>query len=393
MNAQSGEGRNQDYKLTFDPKNPRAKTDLVKDIVAMANSGGGRIVFGRDETNRPGIDPKIADALDSARIQDYLEMFVDKGLINLSHSQQQLPGGNVLLTLSVEAVTYPVVMKKDGTWKGFSTEKDRPLFRKGDVLVRHGSRNERISQADMRAFIDAAYQRGLDHVLSSIQVARQAGPEAQLDFYIGAGALVRGPLDLLNNTLSRRRLGLPHILSGQELLWLFLSRSQFKPTLEQLELIIESALRRPPTLYWWLLDDRVDVDVIKSILYALPDAEDRDKSDAGSSAVELAGLYLRSQDAARLVEMLRQSRYVHFRRAAAEYRGKENVKRSFIERVQRARYGGRHLKDMSRRELEELADSVARNLFRRGTTAGSRTLADVTRTLWARRKGLLPVAS
>jgi hypothetical protein len=389
MDAQGGEGRNLDYKLTFDPDDARAKTALVKDLVAMANSGGGRIVFGRDETSIPGIPPKLAEALDGAKILDYVERYVEKGLIHLRHIQKELPQGNVLLTLIVEPASYPVVMKRDGNWSGFSSKNDRALFRRGDVWVRHGSKTERISQADMRAFIQAAYDSGVERVLSAARIVRQAGPGAPIDFLVGSGDVVRGPIDLLNLALSRKRLGLPHILSREELLWLFLSRRSFKPKIEQLELIIESALRRPPTLFWWLLDARADVDLIKRILFRLPEAQDRDKSDAGSSAVELAGLYLEEKDASRLMQLLGHSRYAHIKNAAADYLGKRAVKQNFIERAKNARHEEILLADMSDEDLEELAHSVAQQLFRGKSSSGSRTLANATRVLWARKRGWL----
>lgn len=44
----AGENDNFDFKLGFDPENPRHMIELVKDLVAMANSGGGTIrIFGR----------------------------------------------------------------------------------------------------------------------------------------------------------------------------------------------------------------------------------------------------------------------------------------------------------------------------------------------------------
>ena len=44
-----GEGTHQDYKLAFDPADSAARLELVKNIVAFANAGGGQIVFGRRE--------------------------------------------------------------------------------------------------------------------------------------------------------------------------------------------------------------------------------------------------------------------------------------------------------------------------------------------------------
>ena len=62
-----GEGRRQDYKLTFDSLNPVALLELVKDIIAFANSGGGEMVLGRDETRTPGLPPAMGEAMANPR--------------------------------------------------------------------------------------------------------------------------------------------------------------------------------------------------------------------------------------------------------------------------------------------------------------------------------------
>ena len=44
--AAAGESRSVDFKESFDPNSGRDWVELVKDIAAMANSGGGHVVFG-----------------------------------------------------------------------------------------------------------------------------------------------------------------------------------------------------------------------------------------------------------------------------------------------------------------------------------------------------------
>ena len=148
----AGEGSNRDYKLHFDPEDPKAKTKLVKHIVALANSGGGEIVFGRDETSSPGISAEVSSGLDSASLTDYIEKYVEKGSINIHHDFMALPNGNVLVAIRIEPWAYPVVMVKDGTWSGIGKQ-DPLLFYKGDIWVRHGSNTERIIKTGIRAIV------------------------------------------------------------------------------------------------------------------------------------------------------------------------------------------------------------------------------------------------
>lgn len=53
------EGNTFELKETFDPSAPGAMVELVKDLVALANSGGGTVRIGATETSQPGIDPKL----------------------------------------------------------------------------------------------------------------------------------------------------------------------------------------------------------------------------------------------------------------------------------------------------------------------------------------------
>ncbi len=381
----TGEGKNMDLKLHFDPADARARTNLVKDIVALANSGGGELIFGRDEVSTVGLSPDVVKQMDSAKLLDLVEKFVQKGLIHIRHDVQQLEGEKALLTITVEPADYPLVMKKDGTWAGMGGA--RPLFHRGDIWVRHGSKTERLAQSDMRRFLDDAFQRGLDQVLSAAQIVKRAGPTSSLEFRADTGEVIRAPEDILNLALSRRSLDLPYLLSGEELMWLFTLRDTFRPTADQLEVIIESALRRPPTLYWWLADPRVDHSMMKGILMRVPAAKDRDKSDAASSAVELAAIYLKPAERQQLIQELKGSRYAHFREEAQAFEDRAAMKRYFMDRISRGKIEGRDLEALDLDELEAYANEIANHAFRQPSSSASRRLADITRTIWAKKRG------
>jgi len=381
-----GEGKNTEYKLRFDPGDSRAKTKLVKHIVAMANSGGGEIIFGRDETSIPGLPQDIARQLDSAALTDYVEKYVDKGLIGLHHDFRELPNGNFVITIRIDPSTHPIVLVKDGTWSGMHG-KDMPEFHKGDVWMRHGSKSERLSQADMDRVVREAFERGINQVISGAQIIRKAGPDSSVEFRAGKSDVIRSPRDLLRLALSRRELNLPYLLSGKELLWLFALHRSFTPNISELELIIESALRRPATLYAWLRDPCVSPDIIRRILFRLPHAEDRDKSDAASSAIELAAFFLEQDEAGELLAQLKASRYAHFRRAAKAFRGQDATKRAFVERIERARIDGTSLIDLSQHALEKIANELASKALSEPTLSRSRKLADVIRCIWAKEQG------
>ena len=68
-----------DFKTAFDPKAAQDWCELIKDIVAMANSGGGIVVFGINDDGTPSSgDLKPIEALDPATIGDKIKKYTDQ---------------------------------------------------------------------------------------------------------------------------------------------------------------------------------------------------------------------------------------------------------------------------------------------------------------------------
>ena len=119
----------------------------------------------------------------------------------------------------------------------------------------------------------------------------------------------------------------------------------------------------------------------------MPSAKDRDKSDAASSAIEMGAFFLSKSDLKKLLELLVESRYVHFRTAASSYGGKSAVKQAFIDRIRRVRIDGGRLQDLHADTLEEMADRLATEGLSDPTLSKSRRLADMTRSIWGKEQG------
>ena len=65
------ESKTVEFKSEFDPTSRGAWCEILKDVVAMANSGGGAIVFGLEGGGRPsGVDIEGVLGLDPAEVVD-----------------------------------------------------------------------------------------------------------------------------------------------------------------------------------------------------------------------------------------------------------------------------------------------------------------------------------
>lgn len=97
-----------DYKEDFDISERAARASIAKDVIAMANSGGGSIVIGVAEP-RPGmfeprgLPPRRADQLEATKVNDALRRFIGAAF-SVSVSQRSLHG-KTFVVITVPSVT------------------------------------------------------------------------------------------------------------------------------------------------------------------------------------------------------------------------------------------------------------------------------------------------
>ena len=288
----SGEGPRLDYKVDFDFKSHKAKLELVKDILALANTGGGSIVFGHDEVKKVGITKETVQALDSAKVAEWVRNYSSPAPIHLSHKIQKLSKDKFILTLTVTASAFPLIISKQGFWKGANRKSDRPVFEVGDAWVRRSTRTERANYEDFRQWIIKSREAERSSILDRLTTLVNLPEGVELQLVSQAGQPIDSPGNLLENAIRRREHDSDHLLSTHDLLWLFQFRENCEFNERNLGILIASALRRNPTLYWWLLQADNIVGLIEQEIFLALRASDRDKSDAARSIVEVASIYL-----------------------------------------------------------------------------------------------------
>ena len=382
----AGEGKHKDYKLHFDPTDGRALVDLIKNLVAMANAGGGEIIIGRDETTILGVDESAKKALDSARIADKARHFITPAQLQISHEIDELEDDRFVVTLSVEAAKYPIVMARQGDWKGMDSRKDKSLFLQGDIWIRHSSKTERIRYEELKEWIDRIRQEERELILSRITKVIDLPEGAEIQVVAGTRQPIDTPKRLLEYAVRRHAYDPDHLLSAKDLVHLFINRDALGfLNEEELRLLVASALRRPPTLFWWLIQLDAHPNIILEEVEKCLQARDRDKSDAAKSVIELAAIFADDTQLDQILGDLRTSGYKHFQTAAANWVDRTTTLNQLRDRISRARHGKRKLQNFSVDELEKLATEYAVNLQKRSTSANSRKLGDITRVIWSKK--------
>lgn len=381
----AGESKLQDYKITFVPNDAKARVDLVKNLVAMANAGGGQIIYGRDETETPGVDDATCTALDSARLDDFVRKYIIPAPMEISHDIQVLDNGRFVLTLTVAAAQYPIVMARKGDWKGMDSRKDSSIFLKGDIWTRHSSKTERVHFEDLRQWVERAKQDERERILSRITHLANLPEGTEIQIVPSGQQPIDSPERLLEYAAMRHQYDPSHLLTSSDLVHLFINRNalgSFNET--QLRLLISSALRRPPTLFWWIIKVDDNPQLILEEIEKCPDASDRDKSDAARSIIEMATIFAEDEMLDKILAKLQRSRYKHFRDEAEAWQGRAALLVQLKERIFNARHNDRSLMNFTIDELERLATELAILWGDQSKKASiSRKLGDVTRVVWS----------
>ncbi len=146
------ESRSIEFKESFDPDSTRECCEIVKDLVALANSGGGVIVFGIDNDGQPSeADLSPLTALDPARIGDLVRKYVEVpfGDFEIRHA---VKGEHEVVAWLIGAAHTPMVFAKPGTYPDGKGQ--RAAFGQGTVYFRHGAKSEPGTTDDLARALD-----------------------------------------------------------------------------------------------------------------------------------------------------------------------------------------------------------------------------------------------
>lgn len=146
-----------DFKSAFDPESPGEWCELIKDIVAMANSGGGVIVIGLDNGGSPSkanVDPILK--IDPAKVSDKIRKYTGTEFSNVE-IHEATKHGEPVAVIEISAVKIPMVFAEVGTYEitiSKEKQKQKTAFSKGTVYFRHGAKSEPGTTEDIRNAIE-----------------------------------------------------------------------------------------------------------------------------------------------------------------------------------------------------------------------------------------------
>jgi hypothetical protein len=136
-----------DYKRAYDPSDAKSRIMLVKHALAMANTAGGYVVFGVDDDGTLlGVESTATGRLDEATIRAQIAGYSSVPIHLYVDTRIEYEGKRLVIVTVLPLMDRIAVVNADGQYHDGSRQSF--AFRKGDVLVRHGSASERWNQDD-----------------------------------------------------------------------------------------------------------------------------------------------------------------------------------------------------------------------------------------------------
>lgn len=151
-----------DFKTGFDTRSLREWVEVIKDLVSMANSGGGSIVFGVNDDGTPsGADLSNLEKVDPATITDKLSKYIGRQFSDFRLERIQR-FGSPAIALVVKASPIPLVFTAPGTYEvptQTGKQQQQTAFGKGTVYFRHGAKSEPGNYDDLRMVVEREVER------------------------------------------------------------------------------------------------------------------------------------------------------------------------------------------------------------------------------------------
>jgi hypothetical protein len=151
-----------EFKESLDVSSSHDWCEIIKDIIAIANTDGGVIVIGLNDLGVPvGTDVSSVLGLDPADITNKIYKYTGFQFSQFK-IQKCEKEGYILVALQIGSVSLPIAFEKPGTYD-IGAGKQKNAFSAGTVYFRHGAKSEPGNTHD----IQKAFERTLEIVRES----------------------------------------------------------------------------------------------------------------------------------------------------------------------------------------------------------------------------------
>lgn len=177
--AAKRESRSIEFKERFAPTDVRESLEVLKDIVAIANSGGGALAIGIDNTGKAsGADVTPVVEYDHAKYCDLIRKYTQQDFTDFEVVEGAKDGKQVAVFV-INPPDFPIVFVKPGTYS-VGQNKQQTAFSQGTVFFRHGAKSEPGTTDDLRRFMQQRMREMQDQLLAGMRKVVEAPRGSQL---------------------------------------------------------------------------------------------------------------------------------------------------------------------------------------------------------------------
>ena len=142
-----------EFKGEFNVDSQGDWCELIKDLIAISNQGGGMVLIGVGNDGKPtGFDVTAVLVLDPAKITDKVSPYIGGQQFEWEVSAAK-KGGHQVAILKVPPAEYPLVFTRPGTYP-IAENKQKTAFSVGTVYFRHGAKSAPGSTEDLRKHLE-----------------------------------------------------------------------------------------------------------------------------------------------------------------------------------------------------------------------------------------------
>jgi hypothetical protein len=173
-----------EFKAEFDVTSKQDWCELIKDIVAIANTGGGLILFGvRNNGSVVGGNVDLILAIDPADLANKIHSYTEQQFSGFALAEGTKASSKVAV-LRIQGTRIPIVFTSPGTY-AVPGGAQKSAFSKGTVYFRHSAKSEPGTTEDLRKCIERElasvkefWLQGISKVVTAppgtvVQVVRQ----------------------------------------------------------------------------------------------------------------------------------------------------------------------------------------------------------------------------
>jgi hypothetical protein len=151
---------------------PRAWCELVRDVAALANSGGGVIVIGVDRQGRPTGEPLLPGRADVADLVERLAVHTGERFDDIVPVDASKDGQRLVAIVVGERTGSPLLFERAGSYE--DGDGVHEVFGQGTTYFRHGPRSAPANARDVARFAkkqERRVRREIDRNLRRVSAA------------------------------------------------------------------------------------------------------------------------------------------------------------------------------------------------------------------------------